>query len=370
MITDRVFGSIDGTEVRAYEVRTDGTLRAELIDYGARLTRLLVPDRDRVPADVVLGFDDLDGYRATQTYAGATVGRYGNRIRDGRFALDGTPIQLDRNEGSNHLHGGSNGFDTKVWRTEYDPNGTSLRFGLSVPEGDMGYPGACEITSTYDFSGAGTVGILMEVEVSRSTVVNLVHHSYFNLAGHDGGNVLDQLLHIDADCYTPVDEELLTTGEVLLVDGTPFDFRDARRIGERIDELPTVGAQIFDAGGGYDHNWCLRGALQSLRDCVTVVEPRSGRRLRLRTTEPGVQIYTGGYLNGTEVGKGGHAYDAYAGFTLETQKFPDSPNHAQFPSCRVEPAVPYRHEMQLTFDSAPERQSEAVESGKRLDGHA
>lgn len=351
MITEQPFGDVAGRPARAFRLTGGGRVSAVLTDYGARLIQLHVPDRAGVTADVVLGFDRVEDYVASPAYFGATVGRYGNRISRGRFTLRGTPYQVDVNEGRNHLHGGRDGWDSRIWETDRSPDGTSITFRTSSADGEMGFPGACAVSSTYSLAGE-RLRIVMTAVPDRPTVVNMVHHSYVNLAGHDSGTVLDQHMRLAADFYVPVDGELMPTGEILAVAGTPFDFRESRPIGARLADLPPVGAEVFAAGGGYDHTWCLRGERgNGLVEAAEIVHPASGRRLQLSTTEPGVQMYTAGYLDTSVIGKGGRPYCQYAGFTFETQVFPDAPNLAHFPSAVVEPGETYRHEMLL--DLAP-----------------
>jgi aldose 1-epimerase len=340
---DEHYGQLDGRSVRAVTL-DNGRIRARLITYGARLTELWVPDRDGALADVVLGHDTLEHYVASKAYFGATVGRYGNRITKGRFRLDGRDYQLDINEGTNHLHGGAQGFDRKVW-TLGEVTATRATFHALSEDGEMGYPGRCDLSASYDLDG-DELRIVMTARTSTPTVVNIVHHSYFNLAGE--GDVLAQEMRLAAPFYTPVDGELLATGAILAVEGTPFDFTTPKAIGRDIAEVGGTG--VFE-GGGYDHNWCLGGAGEVLRDCAEIVDPASGRRMTLRTTEPGVQVYTGGYLTGAMPGKRGATQHPYGGFTLETQKFPGSPNHPQFPSCVLRPGETYRHEMVLGFSA-------------------
>lgn len=333
---DEEYGRLDGESVRAVTLE-NGRLKARLITYGARLIELWVPGREGSPADIVLGYDTLEEYVASRTYFGATVGRYGNRIANGRFRLDGKDYQLDRNEGANHLHGGSEGFDRKNW-TLGETTPARATFHATSWVGEMGYPGRCELTSTYELTDADELRIVMTAETSAPTIVNMVHHSYFNLAGQ--GDVLAQELRLSGRFYTPVDAELLATGAILPVEGTPFDFTERKPIGRDIGKV---------GQSGYDHNWCLEGAGEILRDCAEALDPASGRRLTLRTTEPGVQVYAGGYLDASMTGKGGRPLRRFAGFTLETQKFPGSPNHPQFPSCTLRPGETYRHEMVFAF---------------------
>lgn len=334
------YGTLDGQPVQAVTLES-GPLRARLVTYGARLTELWVPDRDGTPADIVLGHDTLEQYRATTTYFGATAGRYANRIRQGRFRLIGEDHQLDINEGANHLHGGREGIDRKVW-TLADRSATWATLTLASPDGDMGYPGRLDMSATYELT-PDQLRVTMAATTDRPTIVNLVHHSYFNLAGHASGDVLGHELRLPAPFITPVDDELLTTGEVRSVHGTPFDFTAPKPIGRDIAEVLN--------GAGYDHNWCLDGAGEDLRLAAEVHEPTSGRRMTLHTGEPGVQVYTGGYLSPEVIGKGGIPYDRFAGFTLETQKFPGSPNHPHFPSATLLPGDTYRHAMVFGFSA-------------------
>ncbi len=335
------YGTLDGQPVQAVTLES-GPLRARLITYGARLTELWTPDRHGTQADIVLGHDTLDQYRATTTYFGATAGRYANRIRQGRFRLHGEDHQLDRNEGANHLHGGREGIDRHVW-TLADHSSTWATMTLASPDGDMGYPGRLDMSVTYELTD-DQLRITMAATTDRPTIANLVHHSYFNLGGHASGDVLGHELRLDAPFFTPVDGELLTTGEVRSVQGTPFDFTAPKPIGRDI-------AQVLN-GAGYDHNWCLAGAGDDLRLAAEIHEPTTGRRMTLHTNEPGVQVYAGGYLSPEVIGKGGTPYDRFAGFTLETQRFPGSPNHAHFPSATLLPGDTYRHEMVFGFSAA------------------
>ena len=349
-MSSEIFGSLDGSPVTAVTIRNGG-VAAKLITFGARLIELWVPDRRGDLADIVLGFDDLDSYLATDTFFGATCGRYGNRISRGRFRLDGREWQVDVNEGRNHLHGGKNGFDRKNW-TIADLADGSVTFTAVTEDEEMGFPGRSNLMARYTLDRQGRLTIEMEANTDKVTLMNMVHHSYFNLAGQGSGDVLDQEIRLGADFYTPIDDELMTTGEVLPVAGTAFDFRAMKRIGEDIAALEAVGGEVFEEGGGYDHNWCLGGAGETLRFCAEASDPSSGRRMVLHTTEPGVQFYTGGYLNDDILGKAGERLCKYAGFTLETQKFPDAPNFAHFPDCVLRPGETYGQRM--VFDFTPE----------------
>ena len=349
MIQDEPFGEIDGRSVRAFRLDGDAGVTARLIDFGARLTELHVPGRDGQTADIVLGFDEVQSYTKSASYFGATVGRYGNRIARGRFTLLGTEYQVDCNEKNNHLHGGRHGWDSRIWDAEAGADGTSVTFRTTSAHGEMGFPGACMVSSTYRLTGT-RLRITMEVVPDATTVINMVHHSYFNLAGHASGDVLAQQMRIDGDFYVPADGELIPTGEILAVAGTPFDFRERHAIGLHLDALGPVGTDVVEGGSGWDHNWCLRVADEDgLVEAAEIHDPASGRTLRLRTTEPGLQMYVGGYLNDSIVGKGGNRYCRYAGFTLETQKLPNSPRFAHFPTATVRAGETYHHEMVFDF---------------------
>ena len=351
MIREEAFGVVGGREVHAYVLDGGAGVTARVSDHGARLVELHVPDRDGRPADVVLGFDDIESYvRHRSLFVGGTIGRYANRIRDARFRLEGAEVRLDANEGAHHLHGGGDGWDQRLWDAALTADGTGISFHLLSPDGDMGYPGACTASCTYTLVG-NLLHIVMEAVPDATTVINMAHHSYFNLAGHDRGDVLGQHLCLAGDFYVPVDEELLPTGEILAVAGTRYDFRSPRPIG--------------DAHGraDYDHTWCLRerpgthglaqaASTHGLAQAASAHDLRSGRRLRLWTDQPGVQMYACGHLDGLVHGKRGSTYARYAGFALETQTFPDSPNIAHFPSATVRAGRTYRHEvvMELSAD--------------------
>lgn len=346
MVTSSRFGEVDGATARAFDIVGEDGFSLRLTDYGARLVSLTMPDRSGRVADIVLGFDDAEGYAASNAYLGATVGRYGNRIRGGTFRLQGKDYQLDCNEGANHLHGGRHGWDSRIWESDYSPDATAITFRLISPVGDVGFPGACEVTTTYDLLG-NRLRITMTARPDATTVINMVHHSYFNLAG--AGPALDHLMRIPADFYTPVDAELLATGEIRTVSGTRFDFRELRPI--RAGEAIGGGADDKEvaSAGMFDNNWCLRGGEAGLIEAVELADPSSGRRLRLWSTEPGLQVYTGGYFDDSTTGKAGQPLCRFAGVALETQKFPDSPRFAHFPSTVVPANETYRHVMEFEF---------------------
>lgn len=332
-------GEIDGTKVQALTLEGAG-LRLQVLTWGARLAELWVPDRGGQLADIVLGQDNLADWQTHGTYLGATCGRYANRIAGGRFTLDGKAVQLARNEGANTLHGGSAGFDLKHWAVA-DHSDTHVTFTTTSPDQEMGFPGTLQARVTYRLD-RGLV-IEMQATTDAPTVVNLVNHAYFNLAGQGAGDILGHALQVEAAHYLPVDAALIPTGEVRSVAGTAFDFRTPRPIG-----------QALPGDGGFDHNLCLSAPQDSalLRPCLTATDPASGRRMRLSTTEPGVQLYTGAHFAGGP-GKAGARYPRFAGFAAETQRFPDSPNQPQFPPARLDPGQVYSHVMRFDFTPAP-----------------
>lgn len=354
-VSQAPFGTLpDGRNATKYTLRVPGGWQAAITDYGAILTSFHVPSRDAggAPVDVVLGFDDLAGYLKGHPYFGATVGRVGNRIAAGRFALDGTEHTLATNNGPNHLHGGVVGFDKHLWRGTAEPDhplGPSVRFDLISPAGDEGYPGRLAATCRYTLTPAGELRVEMTATTDAPTIVNLVHHSYWNLAGHGSGDVGGHDLAVVADAYLPVDAGSIPTGLFAAVAGTPFDLRPERqpvRLGTAIAALPAAGSDP----GGIDHNFVIRGWQPDgqLRPVALLVDGASGRRMELLADQPGVQVYTGNYLDGSLTGKGGAVYRKHGGICLETQKFPDAIHHAgdpRWPSPRLDPGQTYRHVM-------------------------
>ncbi len=333
----------DGTKVKSFELDNGNGLKMVAAEYGAVITQLNAPDRAGDQADIVLGFDSLAEYEADSPYFGVTVGRFANRIAHGKFSLDGKEYKLATNETPAgipaHLHGGLKGFDKQVWSgRELDtPEGPSVEFTLTSPDGDEGYPGAVQITATYTLTYVGALRVEYRATSDKPTPINLAQHSYFNLAGHDQGDVLNQKVTIFADYFTPVGEDLIPTGELRSVVHTPLDFRRAKKIGRDIQKQ-------FDQlqfAGGFDHNWVLRRPYGQFRPAARVVEPGSGRVLEVWTDSPGMQFYSGNFLDGKRKGKGGTIYPQRAGLCLETQHFPDSPNKPQFPSCILRPGEEY-----------------------------
>lgn len=325
-----------GDEVTLYTLRNAQGMEIAVMNYGAILTSVKVPDSKGQMADIALGFDSLEGYLGTQPYMGATVGRYANRISKGRFTLNGEQYTLAVNNGANALHGGLKGFDKKIWsaKSVRSDDGPALEMTYVSPDGEEGYPGALTATVTYSLSNDNEVRIHYKATTDADTVLNLTNHSYFNLAGAGKGTILDHMVAINADRFTPVDSGLIPTGELKSVEGTPFDFRTPTAIGARIDE---TGDEQIKLGGGYDHNFVLNDGAGNLRFAARAKEPVSGRIMEVFTDQPGLQFYTGNFLDGSVTGKGGIQYEKRFGFCMETQHFPDSPNKPEFPSVLLKP---------------------------------
>jgi aldose 1-epimerase len=339
-VTEAVFGAMpDGTPVKQFTLVNAARVEVRAISYGAILASIKVPGRNS-GADVVIGHDSLDGYLTRSRFFGALVGRYGNRIGGGQFTLDGHTYVLAKNNGPNHLHGGTKGFDKVVWPASVNKGGRgpSVSFSRTSPDGEEGYPGTLAVRVTYTLTETNELIIDYHATTDKPTVVNLTNHSYFNLSGEGSGDILDHRVTIDADSYTPVDAGQIPTGEIAPVAGTPFDFRKETPIGARID----ADHEQLRIGAGYDHNFVLRRTGPGLVHAVRVVDPASGRTMDVSTTEPGVQFYTGNKLDGSYNGKSGHVYGKRSAFCLETQHFPDSPNKANFPSTVLRPGQEYK----------------------------
>ena|SRR3990170_1437464 len=336
----------DGSRVEAIELSNGRGVTARVLTYGATLQSLVVPDRNGQLDDIVLGHDTAAEYEATQDYLGVTVGRYANRINGGRFTLDGRTYQLPQNDGANSLHGGGKGFDRVNWRVrsvQSGPNASVVLEHVSA-DGDSGYPGRLTTTVTYSMDGSGALMIAFAATTTKPTILNMTNHALFNLAGDcSPGGALNARLTMPASRYTPVGETLIPTGELRPVDGTLFDFRGGRMM----DEALRYGLdEQLRIGRGYDHNFVLdKGQTAEPGLAARVEDPASGRVLEILTTDPGVQLYTGNFLDGTNAGKNGCLYRMGDGFALEPQKFPDTPNQPQFGSARVDPSAPYRHVM-------------------------
>jgi aldose 1-epimerase len=335
----------DGTPARLFSLGNASGFRAEISDFGATLVRLFAPDRHGRFGDVVLGFDRADDYARHPFFLGGTIGRYGNRIAGGRFTLDGTVHQLSLNNGPAearcHLHGGLLGFHHRPWATELreDADGSMVRLTLRSPDGEEGYPGNLDVTVACSVpAGRNELRIDYEATTDRATPFNPTNHAYWNLRGEMPGDVLDHVLKIEASDFTPVDAALIPRGRHTPVTGTPFDFRLPHTMGER---LAAPDEQLCLAGG-YDHNYVLDAGGGALASAATVLEPDSGRVMEVLTTEPGLQLYSGNFLDGSWPGKGGRIHGKHAGLCLETQHFPDSPNQPAFPSAILRPGQVFR----------------------------
>ncbi len=332
-VTKAGFGKLpDGRAVDVYALK-NADLEVDITNYGARIVSLKTKDRDGKVADVVLGYNSVEGYVAegkAKTYFGAIVGRYGNRIRGGKFSIDGQQYQIPLNNNGNALHGGPHGFDDQLWTGKEIPDGVEM--SLVSKDGDMGFPGTLTVHVRYTLVGSA-VQIAYTATTDKPTVTNLTNHSYFNLGGDGSGSILNEVLMINADEYTPVDAGLIPVGGPKPVAGTPFDFRKPTEIGARINE-PNEQLKI---AGGYDHNWVLNGKNGEMKLAARVYDPKTGRVLTVTTTQPGVQFYSGNFLDGSYTGKAGVKYTKHSGLCLETQHYPDSPNQPEFPSTLLKP---------------------------------
>jgi aldose 1-epimerase len=325
----------DGKTVRQFTLTNPSGMKAVLISYGGILSELHVPDRNGKLGDVTLGFDNLNSYLEGHPFFGAITGRYANRIAKGKFTLDGKEYTLATNNGPNHLHGGKVGFDKAVWEHQQFAHGLDMgvRFTHTSPDGDEGYPGALKMTVTYTLTAKNELRIDYEATTDKATPINLTNHAYFNLAC--GGDVLGHEIMFAADKYTPTDDTLIPTGEIKSVEGTAFDLRKPTPVGAKFD-------QLMGEPRGYDINFVLNKTGNALELAARVHEPKSGRVMEMLTTEPGVQFYTGNFLDGKLKGKGGWLYAKHHGFCLEAQHFPDSPNKPNFPSCILRPGAKYQ----------------------------
>lgn len=346
-ITRAPFGvTRDGQPVEVFTLRNANGVEARIINYGGVVLSLKVPDRNGQFGDVVLGFDTLAEYEQKSPYFGCLIGRYGNRIAGGRFTLNGVTYQLATNDGPNHLHGGIKGFDKRVWkveRAEVTPQGPQLVLSYLSPDGEEGYPGNLHVTATYTLTKDNGLRLDYRATTDKDTIVNLTQHSYFNLAGH--GDILGHVVYLNADRFTPVDATLIPTGELRPVEGTPFDFRKPTAIGARIQQ----DDEQLRYGRGYDHNWVINKKPGELALHARVVEPTTGRVLEVLSTEPGLQFYSGNFLDGTLKGKYGQVYAHRSAFCMEPQHFPDSPNKPNFPSVVLKPGQEYRNTIIYRF---------------------
>jgi aldose 1-epimerase len=349
-ITREPFGNLPtGETVDLYTLINPRGASAQITNYGGIVVALRVPDSAGVLGNIVLGHGDLDAYLTSKAYFGALVGRYANRIASARFSIQGAEYTLAANDGPHHLHGGRRGFDKALWRAAgaLGPDGPALELRYRSSDGEEGYPGALEVIVTYTLTDDTALRIDYRAATDRDTVLNLSHHSYFNLFDAGASPILDHEMQIFADRYTPVDTELIPTGAIAAVHATPLDFKRPRRIGADIDQ----DHQQLRAAGGYDHNFVLNGKPGQLVRAARVRDPSSGRTMEVYTTQPGLQFYSGNFLDGSIVGRGGAVYGRRHGFCLETQHFPDSPNKPHFPSTLLKPGQPYRHTTSYKFDT-------------------
>jgi len=337
--TSRTFGTMpDGDPIQVYYLKNANGMEAGILNYGGTMTRLLVPDKQGKLADVLLGFDNLDDYRTNSPYFGSLIGRYGNRIANGKFTLNGETHTLATNNDPGDmpcaLHGGERGFDKRVWKaTSISETGRQgLRLDYVSPDGEEGYPGTLHVTVHYWLTDDNALRIEYEAYSDEDTVVNLTQHNYYNLAGEGSGTINNHLLTIEADHFTPVNKGLIPTGVLQPVAGTPFDFTTPHAIGERLEETN----EQLEFGLGYDHNWALNSQDGSMAKAGELYEPDSGRVMEIWTTEPALQFYGGNFLDGTLTGKSGINYEHRTGLCLETQHYPDSPNQPSFPSTTLE----------------------------------
>jgi aldose 1-epimerase len=348
-IAKQDFGSADGQPVTLYTLTNSHGMSVSATNYGATVVKLMTPDKAGKLDDIALGFDNLDGYLGEKggPYFGATIGRYGNRIAKGRFTLDGKSYQLPLNDNNiNALHGGVKGFDKHVWKAEIvSKSPPSVLFSRVSPDGEEGYPGTMKASVSLTLTEDNQMKFYYTATTDRPTIVNLTHHSYFNLGGASSGTILDELLTIPADGYTPVDATLIPTGEIKNVEGTPLDFRKPTAIGDRIQR---VGGKPV----GYDHNFVLSDSSKGVRVIATVEDPKSGRVMKVSSDQPGVQFYSGNFLDGTITGKGGTVYQQYDALCLEPQHFPDSPNEPKFPSVVLKPGQTYHSTIIYRFSIA------------------
>ena len=345
-VTKADFGKLtDGKAAEVYTLK-DADLEVKLTNYGARIVSIMAKDRDGKAADVVLGYNSVDGYTSehNKTYFGAVVGRYGNRIAGGKFTLDGKTYSIPQNDGNNALHGGPHGFDEQAWTSKQIPNG--VEFTLLSKDGDMGFPGNLTAHVRYTLVGAA-LHINYSATTDKPTVLNLTNHSYFNLGGRDSGSILNEVVTINADKYTPVDKNLIPVGGPQPVAGTPFDFTKPTPIGQRIHD----NNDQLKIAGGYDHNWVLNGPNGTMKVAAKVYDPKSGRVLTVSTTQPGVQFYTGNFLNGTRKSPTGTPYAKNTGLCLETQHYPDSPNQPSFPTSELKPGQTMHSETVFDFST-------------------
>jgi len=333
-ITEKPFGVFENEPVTQYTIANPSGMQVSIINYGGTLTNIITPDKDKKPGDVILGFDSLAGYlQKGNPYFGCLVGRYGNRIAKGKFSLNGQSYQITVNNNGNMLHGGVRGLDKVLWKATKLAGDSSLQLTYTSKDGDQGFPGNLAITVVYTVTTDNSLKIEYSATTDKATPVNLTNHAYFNLSAGKEPTILNHELAIQAEYYTEVDTLLIPTGKLPEVKGTPMDFRTAK----------PIGRDLAAVKGGYDHNWVLNKAIPGLEKVATVYDPSSGRVLEVLTTEPGLQFYTGNFLDSTLTGKYSRVYGQHAALCLETQHFPDSPNQPGFPSTTLHPGETYHH---------------------------
>jgi len=337
----QAFGKTDdGQQMDLYTLTNAKGMEVAITNFGGTIVSIKVPDKNGNIADVLLGYDDVSGYQGGKAYFGATIGRYGNRIAKGKFTLDGKTYTLPQNDGVNTLHGGTKGFSQRVWTAKdvSSPAGQALQLTYVSKDGEEGFPGNLSVKVVFTLANTNELKIDYSATTDKDTVLNLTNHSYFNLSGKGEGDILGTELTLHASKFTPVDATLIPTGELRAVKGTPFDFTKSTAIGARINQ----DDEQLKLAGGYDHNWVLdAGKTVALHLAAQAYDPTSGRELEVLTTEPGIQFYTGNFLDGSIHGKGGKVYNKHAAFCLETQHFPDSPNHPKFPTTELKPGQRY-----------------------------
>jgi aldose 1-epimerase len=345
------FGALsDGTKIEAVILTNGAGMSAKIMTLGATLQSLVVPDKAGHKDDVVLGYDTAQEYLSHPDYFGASVGRYANRIAKGKFAIDGKDYTLVTNDGPNSLHGGPHGFDKRVWKIDSVTSGPDAKavFSYVSADGEEGFPGELKVTATYSLNEQNELKLEYKATTSKPTVLNLTNHSYFNLSGNDARDVMGNMVTLHAAKFTPVDATLIPTGERRAVAGSPFDFRTPHRVGDRIRDARD---QQIRYGRGYDHNYVVDGAAGSLRPAAVINDPVSGRTMEMSVSAPGIQFYTGNFLDGTFFGKGQHSYRQGDSICLEPGVFPDSPNHADFPTARLNPGQAYVNTMVYRFSA-------------------
>ena len=339
----------DGIDISRYTLKNSSGMEVSIINYGGIITSWKVKDRDGNYKDIVLGFNDLLDYESSSPYFGALIGRYGNRIKEGKFNLDGVEYTLAVNNGENHLHGGLKGFDKVIWDIKEEENESSASLVLSYISKDMeeGYPGNLDVKVTYTLTNEDELKVRYEADTDKKTVVNLTQHSYFNLSANLGRDILGHQITIDADSFLPVDTTLIPTGELRDVERTPFDFRESKRVGDDINELD----RQLTFGNGYDHCWVLNNQDEGIRFVASAYDPLSGRLLEVFSDQPGIQFYSGNFLDGTLKSKDGGSYVFRSGFCLETQHYPNSPNQKSFPTVILNPGEKYDTESIFRFST-------------------